>query len=120
MEIFAPAARTTTATSKDFGSRTFKGGIFFLNITAVSGTTPTMTVKIQYKDTLTGTYVDVPGGAFAAKTSAGVDSLTIYPGVISTANRSVMLPLGDEFRAVATIGGTTPSFTFSLSFDGIE
>lgn len=120
MQVFASEARTASANSDAVSTFTAPGGVFFLNISAASGTSPTLDVKIQHKDPISGEFVDVPGASFAQKTATGTDSLTIYPGVAETANRSVSDILGDEVRAVATIGGTTPSFTFSLSFDKVE
>jgi len=120
MQIFSAAnPYTATTNSKDIGTADYVGAIFFLHITNVSGTSPTMTIKFQYKCQYTGNYIDIPGAAFAAKTAAGSDSLTIYPGVVATANRSVALVLPNEIRAVATIGGTTPSFTFSMYMDTV-
>lgn len=118
--VFPSAARTATANSADKGSENFQGGTFVLDITAVSGTTPSMTVKIQHKDGVSGQYIDIPGCVFAAKTATGTDSLQLFSGITPAANRSVAGILGDEFRAVATITGTTPSFTFSLSLDGVR
>ncbi len=87
------------------------GAVFMLNLTAVSGTSPTLNVKIQRKDTAAGVYQDVVAGAFAEETGAAVATLMIYPGGTSDAPE----PLGKVFRAVATIGGTaTPTVTFSL------
>lgn len=114
LQVFASAARTSTANSSDFENRTSRGVRLFLDITAASGTTPTLDVKVQSKDTETGKYVDLPGGAFAQKTTTGTDDLVIYPGVAETANRSVSDVLSRDWRVVATIAGTTPSFTFSI------
>lgn len=115
--VFASAARTATANSTDQTNYAGRGVICLLDITAASGTTPTLDIKLQYKDSVPATdiYVDIPGAAFAQKTAAGTDSLTLYPGIAETANRSVSDILSREWRAVATIGGTTPSFTFSLA-----
>lgn len=120
MVIFESAARTATAESKRQGSGDYAGGIFTLNVTAVSGTAPTLDVKLQHRDAATGNFIDIPGASFAQRTTAGADTLILYPSVGTVANRSVSSVLGDEFRAVATIAGTTPSFTFSLSFDGVK
>lgn len=93
-----------------FGHAT-AGAVFMLNVTADTGTTPTLDVKIQRKDTASGVYQDITSGAFAQATGAVADTISIYPGGTSDAPE----PLGKVFRAVATIGGTaTPTFTFSL------
>ena len=113
--VFASAARTTTTNSADQTNFNRRGARFFLSVTAASGTTPTLNVKIQTKDSIAGDYVDLPGAAFTEKTGVTNDELTVYPGIAETANETVSDVLSRTWRAVATIAGTTPSFTFSLS-----
>lgn len=115
--IFDSVARTVSATSTQQG---FLGGelaaaVFFLNITAATGTTPTLDVKIQGQDPLSGTWYDIPGAAFAQKTAAGVDTLVIAPSVTTVVGKATSQVIPSIFRAVATVAGTTPSFTFSLA-----
>lgn len=91
------------------------GAVFMLNVTDVSGTSPTLDVKIQRKDTASGVYQDVTAGAFAQATGAIADTINIYPGGTSDAPE----PLGKVFRAVGTVGGSaTPTVTFSLMASG--
>jgi hypothetical protein len=68
--IGAPsAARTTTANSNTINVPSgCKGMIATLNITAASGTTPTLDVKVQRFDSLSGQWVDLTGAAFAQMT----------------------------------------------------
>ncbi len=112
--LHASAAKTATFNSADFTNESFRGIKIFLEITAASGTTPTLDIKLQDKDALSGVYVDITGAAFAQKTGTGSDALIIYPGIAETANESVSDLLIDTYRFVATITGTTPTFTFSL------
>lgn len=114
--MFESVARTATANSGDISDYEYTGGFFFLNVTAASGTTPTLDIKIQAKCGLTGIYTDIPGAAFTQKTAAATDMLVVSDGVTVSANKAVSHPLPTFFRAVATIGGTTPSFTFSLVY----
>jgi hypothetical protein len=111
---FAPAARTATLNGGDLENRTGRGVKLWLNITAVSGTTPTLDIKLQWKDSLSGLYFDIPGASFPQKSATGTDDLTVYPGVAEAANEAVSDVIPRNWRAVATIGGTSPSFTFSL------
>lgn len=120
--VFASAARTATTTnSSDIDNDPQEKGVkLFLDITAVSGTNPTLDIKLQSKDPVSAKYEDMAGAAFAEKTATGQGILTIYPGVAETANVSVSDILGSTWRIVATIGGTdTPTFTYSLSGDYI-
>lgn len=90
------------------------GMALFLDITAASGTTPTLDIKVQYLDPLTGNAFDLLAGAFVQKTTTGSDHLVIYPGIAVDANRVNQVLPGD-IRINSVIGGTTPSFTYSLT-----
>lgn len=70
-----------------------------LDVTAVSGTGPTLDVVLE--DALDGVNWNVIG-TFAQKTGAGREVI------------NVTAPFSDKVRARWTIGGTTPSFTFSV------
>ena len=114
--IFSSAARTATANSDDNFSHGSRGLWVVLDITAASGTSPTLDVKLQRKDPLSGSYVDLPGGVCAQKTGTGTAWLTVYPGIAETTNGSTSDVISEVFRAVGTIGGTdTPTFTYSLA-----
>lgn len=110
----ASAARTASGDGSDLTNRNAKGAVVTLDVTAATGTTPTLDVKIVAKDALSGKYVDIPGASFSQKTGTGTDTLVVYPGVAETANRSVSDVLPRTWRVSWTIGGTTPSFTFSV------
>lgn len=80
-----------------------------LNVLAFSGT-PTMTVKLQLAPTLNGTYVDIPGGAFAAVGAA-----------LSRQTLRITADNGNGFvRASYTIGGSTPSYTFCVDLVSVS
>ena len=112
--VFPSAPQSASLNSADLENYAWRGVRLTLDITAVTGTTPSMTIKLQAKDPLSGKYVNIPGAAFAAKTATGTSQLTIYPGIAAAANVSVNDALPRDWRAVATITGTTPVFTFSL------
>ena len=114
--LFASAAQTATVNSVDVTKPIGAAGLLLiLNISAVSGSTPTLNVKLQSKDPISGNYVDVPGAAFAQQNSTGTLQLVVHPAVAAVANVAIAQGVGHTFRAVATIAGGTPSFTFSLS-----
>jgi hypothetical protein len=71
-----------------------------LNVTAASGTGPTLDVVIE--DSLDGTNWNVVG-TFAQKTAAGREVINL-----ST-------PFADRLRARWTVAGTASSFTFDLT-----
>ena len=79
--LFSSAARTTTVNSADQSTQLRGKGLHFvLDITAVSGT-PTLDMKVQRKDAVSGQYVDILGAAFAQKSGVGTDDLVISPGI---------------------------------------
>lgn len=98
----ASAARTATGTGTAFNTNQANSFEATLAITAASGTTPTLDVKLQTSIDGGTSYDDVD--AFPQKTTTGTDG-------------HVFGPLGDTCRWAWTIGGTTPSFTFSISVE---
>lgn len=76
-------------------------GIAILEAANVSGTTPTLDVKLQESDTSGGTYTDVAGAAFTQVTTvAGIQTLAVE---IQKTKKFV--------RAVFDVGGTSPVYT---------
>lgn len=97
-----------------------KGIQIVVNMGAVTGTTPTCTIKVQGSADGGTTWYDIPGATTASLTATGVFGITIYPGIAvtagtttsgSTATANGVLPR--TWRIVWTIGGTTPSFTIT-------
>ncbi len=104
MHPLAAETVTSNSTFLDGVAQSLTGAIAHLHITAVSGTTPSMTVKFQDATTSGGAYTDIAGGAFSAKTAIGGSRLVI-PGTIR-----------QFVKCVWKITGTTPSFTFAVAF----
>ena len=111
--VFASAARTTTANSSPFRCAA-AGARFFLEITAASGSSPTLDLKAQVYDEVGENYHDLTGAGFAQKTGTGNDYLVIRPGIGETSNEAVSDVMTGIYRVVAAIGGSSPSFTFTL------
>lgn len=100
--IVASAARTTSGTSAvQEGYGTADEIRCQLHVTAASGVAPTLDVVIE--DTLDGTNWNVVG-TFSQKTIATREVINIT-GLFT-----------DRLRVRWTIGGTSPSFTFSVSW----
>lgn len=115
VSIEASSAKTATGNSAAaITNASGNGVLLFLNITAVSGTTPTLDLKVQVQDPVSSLWFDVPGASFAQRTATGTGILCIMPGVVEAANSKVSYPLPRTYRLAWTIGGTTPSFTFSV------
>jgi len=125
--ILLPAAVRAKAVvgsplNKDFVlQRGYRGILLRLNITASSGTTPTLDVKVQFYDEAAQTYEDLTDWgalavAFAQKTGANESDLLIYPsGVAGAANARMNVAPPRKLRIVSTYGADADeSFTFSL------
>jgi hypothetical protein len=94
---------TTNGAAIDVGDRI--GARLTLTVTAASGTTPTLDVKLQTRKDANDTWRDLAGTgmpAFAQKTTTGSE-------------RKTFVGFDRQIRYVATIGGTTPSFTFRIN-----
>jgi hypothetical protein len=94
----AGTVRTTSGSSSGRAVGYIHTLRLLLNVTAASGTTPSLTVVIEHSaDNSTW----VTHTSFAAKTTTGTE-------------RKVISALDRYVRATWTISGTTPSFTFGL------
>jgi hypothetical protein len=98
--LFAAAARTATVNGSAVEAEQFGELYCELNVTAQSGTTPTLDVTIETSKDGTN-WVQI--GAFTQVTTSTGVSRRSFGGV----SRFV--------RGRATIGGTTPSYTFDLT-----
>ena len=115
--LFTSAARIVTANSgpvRQVEQDAYRGVWLYLDVTAASGTTPTLDIIIARYDPASDAYIAIPGAVFTQKTGVVTDELTIYPTLTAAPNDIVREHIGEHFRAEATIGGVSPSFTFSL------
>ena len=97
------ASAAATTTHNTVGETTGSNELIavMLDITAVSGTTPTMDVEVQWShDNATWFSDDAGLDRFAQKTVA---SKVVKQFVVK----------GAYFRLAVVVGGTTPSFTYS-------
>lgn len=99
-----------------FTNRDCRGVTVVVKNTAGSGTSPTITVKLQENVAGAG-WIDVTGAttaAIAAVTPA-TTYFTLYPGVTVASNVGISRPLGKSWRVAWAIGGSaTPTGTFSV------
>lgn len=93
----ASAARTTTGNGSGIELGDRRVARLKLDVTAASGTSPTLDVTIQTSRDGSTWYTS---GTFAQKTGVS--------------NESKVFAVDRFVRASWTIGGTTPSFTFSI------
>lgn len=100
--VLASTARTASGESAVIDAGSFKEAVAFLDVTAASGTTPTLTVKFQTQDPVSLKWFDLAGLTFTQATAA------------TTEMKALANLLGSKIKCVYNIGGTTPSFTFSV------
>ncbi len=102
-EILAPsAARTADGQGNPIDASEYLESHILLDITAVSGTGPTLDLVIETSPDKVNWFTHT---TFSQKTGTGKDLRTLSN-------------LGKYLRARWTIGGTTPSFTFSVTLIG--
>jgi hypothetical protein len=101
MKVIESLARTTNGNSGDlrvYGGESLRAQ---LNVTAASGTAPTLTAVVE--DSLDGVNYNTIG-TFAQKTSPGREVINITA------------PFSETLRVSWSIAGTNPSFSFSLDW----
>lgn len=114
VEVRASASIGATAALTAQVNKGHRGAKIYVDASAVSGTSPTLDLKVQTKDPSTGDWIDLPGAVFAQITAAAAQNLTIYPGIAETGNVSVSDVLSRNWRLHGTVGGSdTPTVTFS-------
>ena len=102
----ATAAVTSTTTSAAIDLKEYDGDVsLILTSAAGTGTSPTLDVKVQDSDASDGTYGDLSGAAFTQVTDAV--SMQVITFKKDEAKRYI--------KIVQTVGGSTPSFTFSIN-----
>lgn len=94
------------------------GLVLHVNVTAASGVVaPTLDIKVQSQDAVSGAWADVAAAATVTISAPGIYTVTIYPGLSQTAAGNAVRSsnvLGRRWRLVHTIAGTDPSFTYSV------
>lgn len=81
------------------------GGFIIVHVTAVSGTTPTLSIALQDSDDNATFLATSPATATVSITAIG----SYFVDITDTSLRRFV-------RYASTIGGTTPSFTYTVAF----
>jgi hypothetical protein len=113
-------AKTTVGVTNGLTQTNYnaRGANILFNIGTVSGTTPTLSFKLQASADGGTTWYDIPGATMgtATITGSGTYMCAIYPGIPAVTNSVVFqapVSLPRAWRVVWTIGGTTPSFAIT-------
>lgn len=109
--IVAPSGTILTAdgVSAVFNNPALSRGMVMVNVSAVSGTSPSLVVGIQAFNPVSGTWFTVTSGA--AITAVGDYGFFTGPGSTVQSGISNTIPLPYTWRLAYTLAGTTPSFT---------
>lgn len=91
-----------------------KGCLIYINVTAITGTTPTLTVTLKGIDPAgqSNTYTVL---ASTALNATGLTVLKVYPGLTAAANTVANDVMPAISRIDTAIGGTTPAVTATVS-----
>jgi hypothetical protein len=101
VQFVTSAARTTTGNS---GAQPVEKGLYLnllVEVTAASGTTPTLDFTVEWSGDGTNWATGQPADSFTQITAATVRAVKQF------------VAKAPFYRLVWTVGGTTPSFTFS-------
>ena len=120
--VLASAARVATTNSADFTNYDARGVMLHLNITANPGAAETLTVQLQMKDPVSGTYRNVT--AFPATATSNTDYIyTVYPGATETAAVAQFevqgVPVPRTWR-IAVTHSAAGSWTYSVGASYIK
>ena len=97
--LLPSAARTSSGNSGAFNLYDHDELLVFLNVTSVSGSSPTLDVKVQTQDP-SGEWYEL--ASFTQRTATGKEAKAVTC-------------FGENIRITYIIGGSSPSFTFSVT-----
>ena len=107
----ATAAVTSTATSSSIDLLEYDGDVMLiLDSAAGGGSSPTLDIKLTESDETGGTFTDLSGATFTQV----VDAASMQTLAINKDSSKRFI------RIVQTIGGSSPTFTFSINLIGLK
>ena len=114
--VEASAARTSSFVGAIVTNYNARALLIHFKVSALSGTTPVITPKLQWSPDGGTTWLDVPDAVFPTISAVGDYVMQVGPEVIAAANAAVNFPLPRTLRMYYTIAGTSPSITFLCNF----
>lgn len=106
----------TTGASQPVTAYNYRGVTLTLDATGKTGSSPTLDVKLQGRDPVSGKWYDVHGAAYTQITDdlTAPRYLTVYPGVAETGGQTVSDLVPRTFRVYTTISGTGAAWTLGV------
>lgn len=86
-----------------------RGVTVYLDVTSLSGTSPSFVPTVQGYDATTGAVVNLLAGP--SVTAAGTHVMQVYPGIASAAGAAASAVVPPQWKLAYTIAGTTPAVT---------
>lgn len=112
MQLQRLAAAAASLNGLDMENISGIGAQIIIDVTAITGTTPSLVVTVEGKDPVSGKYYTIL--ASASITTVSTTVLRIFPGATASANLAVNDVLPKAFRVTSTIAGTTPAVTATV------
>lgn len=115
--VLSIASGTTTQTSPDQTNTNFRGAYIIVNVTTLTGASPTLTPKIQGKDPVSGQYFSLLL-ATTAISAAGTFVYLIYPNAAAGTQgvtQSSGFALPHTWNVVMTVGGTVSNEVYTVA-----
>ena len=115
--LLASASRISSVWAPLINNFNAKGIALYLNVSSVSGTTPTIILNVYYVDPVSGqAFQFTQSNSLSA---VGEAILFVYPSQLIANVGSVSFtsaPIPRNIQVLLAIGGTTPSFTCSVGY----
>lgn len=111
--VMALSAASASVNGADFDALNTNGIVVMINISAITGTTPTATFTLQGKDPQSGNYYTIL--ASTALNATGLTILRVFPAATAAANAVANDITPPIMRVICTIGGTTPAVTATVN-----
>lgn len=105
-------AASAGATGGNLDTQQHRGIMVFVNVTAITGTSPTLTVSIKGQSPQG---VDFTILTSAAITATGQTVLTVYPSLPASANVTAQATIPIVTHVDYAIGGAGPSVTATIA-----
>lgn len=102
-------AQATNTSGNDLDNISGQGAHVVIDITAITGTTPTATFTISAKDTVSGKYYPIL--VSTALNTVSTTVLRVFPGAVAAANLVANDIIPKTLRIDVAITGTTPAVT---------
>ncbi len=121
--LLTSAARTAATNSADQNEPNAKGVMLFLDVTVSGGASDTLSLKLQAKDPVGGSYADIADfGVMITGVATGLKLALLYPAADDTDFAGVKALKGNlpyTWRAVVTPSDAT-SWTYSLGASALK